>query len=306
MRDYISALSDQGLASVFNDGREVTALCKPDGQLSAFLTLSRLGDGYCAVVRDITQWKQTEAELRFAKEEAEKASSQKSEFLARISHELRTPLNAILGFSDVMRDERFGPIGNARYRTYAEDIHASGKHLLSLINDLLDLSKIEAGKLELDFTKVSLNKAAQEAMHLMTEEARNRRVILRDALPNNLPQVVADQRSMRQILLNLLSNAVKFTATGGQIIIAARLEDNGELTLKVSDSGPGMSAAEVETALEPFRSQSRDRAAEGTGLGLPLTKALAEANRARFAILSEPGRGTSIEITFPVTRVLAE
>ena len=270
------------------------------------MTISRLGEGFCAVVRDITQWKKTEAELRQAKETAEKASLQKSEFLARISHELRTPLNAILGFSEVMRLGRFGEIGNDRYRGYVNDIHASGSHLLSLINDLLDLSKVEAGKLELSFTNVNVAAVAEHAMKLISEQAQAGRVILRSSIPDDLPQVVADQRSMQQIMLNLLSNAVKFTEAGGQVIISAKLSGSGELSIRVKDSGIGMSESELKQALEPFGRVARDRPGAGTGLGLPLTKALAEANRARFAISSEPSKGTLVEITFPTTRVLAE
>ena len=304
--DYLSALTDRGLASVFNDGREVTAIANPGGSIPVFMTISRLGEGFCAVVRDITQWKKTEAELRQAKETAEKASLQKSEFLARISHELRTPLNAILGFSEVMRLGRFGEIGNDRYRGYVNDIHASGSHLLSLINDLLDLSKVEAGKLELSFTNVNVAAVAEHAMKLISEQAQAGRVILRSSIPDDLPQVVADQRSMQQIMLNLLSNAVKFTEAGGQVIISAKLSGSGELSIRVKDSGIGMSESELKQALEPFGQVARDRPGAGTGLGLPLTKALAEANRARFAISSEPSKGTLVEITFPTTRVLAE
>jgi PAS domain S-box-containing protein len=306
LKDYLSALTDRGLASVFNDGREVTAIANPGGTIPVFMTISRLGEGFCAVVRDITQWKKTEAELRQAKDIAEKASSQKSEFLARISHELRTPLNAILGFSEVMRLGRFGEIGNDRYRGYVNDIHASGSHLLSLINDLLDLSKVEAGKLELSFTNVDVAAIAENAIKLIGEQAQAGRVILRSSIPGDLPHVVADQRSMQQIMLNLLSNAVKFTEAGGQVIISAKLSGSGELSIRVKDTGIGMSEAELKEALEPFRRVARDRPGAGTGLGLPLTKALAEANRARFAISSEPGKGTLVEITFPTTRVLAE
>jgi PAS domain S-box-containing protein len=316
-RDYLSALADSGLASIFNDGREVEAIAGEGRSLPLFLTINRFGDKktrgsadppFCAVVRDITQWKKTEAELRQAKDEAERTSAQKSEFLARISHELRTPLNAILGFSEVMRLERFGRIQNEKYRSYVDDIHTSGGHLLSLINDLLDLSKVEAGRLELDFTSVDLSEVTDQAMRALAEQAQQARVTLRKSLPADLPSVVADQRSMRQILLNLLSNAVKFTDPGGQVTVSANLTKAGELVLRVKDTGIGMSEAELKEALEPFRRVSRDSRGEveGTGLGLPLTKALAEANRAAFSISSEPGKGTVAEITYPTTRVLAD
>jgi PAS domain S-box-containing protein len=312
LRDYLSALQGPGLATVFNDGREVTAVVKQGGVVPLFLTIGRLhatsenGAAFCAVLRDITQWKRTEAELREAKDVAERASRQKSEFLAKISHELRTPLNAILGFSEVMRMGRFGEIQNEKYRGYVNDIHASGAHLLSLINDLLDLSKVEAGKLELNFTSVALTEVIEHAVKMVQEQATSGRVIVRRTIPPDLPNVVADYRSMSQIMLNLLSNAIKFTEPGGQIIISAQLTKAGELKLRVKDTGLGMTEAEIKEALEPFRRITTDgRDVPGTGLGLPLTKALAEANRASFEILSEPRKGTLIEITFPTTRVLA-
>ncbi|MFZ5675478.1 MAG: PAS domain S-box protein [Pseudomonadota bacterium] len=312
LRDYLSALQGPGLAAVFNDGREVTAIVKQGGVVPLFLTIGRLHStrensaAFCAVLRDITQWKRTEAELREAKDAAEQASRQKSEFLAKISHELRTPLNAILGFSEVMRMERFGEISNDKYRGYVNDIHSSGAHLLSLINDLLDLSKVEAGKLELNFTSVSLADVVDQAIKMVQEQATAARVILRRTLPADLPNVVADQRSMSQVMLNLLSNAIKFTEPGGQVIISAQLTKAGELKLRVKDTGLGMTAAEIKEALEPFRRITTDgRNVPGTGLGLPLTKALAEANRAQFDISSEPRKGTLVEITFPTTRVLA-
>jgi PAS domain S-box-containing protein len=316
-RDYLAALSDSGLAAVFNDGREVSANVGPGKRLPLFLTISRINveakgsaarAAFCAVVRDITQWKQTEAELRDAKERAEETSRQKSEFLARISHELRTPLNAILGFSEVMRLERFGKLQNEKYRDYVSDIHESGAHLLSLINDLLDLSKVEAGKLELNFTSVDLAEVTDHAMRLLSERAQQARVSLKRSFPPQLPNVVADLRSMRQIMINLLSNAIKFTDPGGQIVVSVRLTKAGELVLRVKDTGIGMSEEQLKEALEPFRqvTSSTRPEREGTGLGLPLTKALVEANRASFSISSAPSKGTAIEITYPTTRVLAD
>ena len=312
VRDYLAALQGPGLASVFNDGREVTALVRQGGTVPLFLTIGRLAAprsqaAFCAVVRDITQWKKTESELRDAKERAEATSRQKSEFLASVSHELRTPLNAIMGFSEVMRLGRFGAIENEKYRGYIQDIHASGAHLLSLIDDLLDLSKVEAGKLELNFTAVNLGEVVEHAMKMLLEQATAARVVLRKSFPADLPNVVADLRSMRQVMLNLLSNAIKFTDPGGQVVISAQLVASGELKLKVKDSGIGMDEDQLRNALEPFRRvPTEGRSVQGTGLGLPLTKALIEANRARFELSSEPRRGTLAEITFPTTRVLAE
>jgi PAS domain S-box-containing protein len=312
VRDYLAALQGPGLASVFNDGREVTARVRQGGTVPLFLTIGKLQAprsqaAFCAVVRDITQWKKTESELREAKERAEATSRQKSEFLASVSHELRTPLNAIMGFSEVMRLGRFGEIDNEKYRGYVQDIHASGAHLLSLIDDLLDLSKVEAGKLELNFTAVNLGEVADHAMKLMAEQATAARVVLRKSFPADLPSVVADLRSMRQIMLNLLSNAIKFTDPGGQVVVSAQLLATGELKLRVKDSGIGMDEDQLKSALQPFgRVPTEGRDVKGTGLGLPLTKALVEANRAGFQLSSEPRRGTLAEITFPTTRVLAE
>ncbi|MDE2383510.1 MAG: PAS domain S-box protein [Alphaproteobacteria bacterium] len=311
-KDYLAGLEGAGLASVFNDGREVTCIVKQGGNVPLFLNMGRLhntasGAAYCAVLRDITSWKNTERELREAKDAAEEASRHKSEFLARVSHELRTPLNAIMGFSEIMRMGQYGDIRNEKYRGYLNDIHASGSHLLAMINDLLDLSRIEAGRMELNFTSVSLADCFDHAAKLLQEQATRARVLMRKSFPDNLPRIVADQRSMRQVMSNLLSNAIKYTDPGGQVIVSASLGTDGALSLRLKDTGIGMDAQELSQALQPFmRVDVPGRERQGTGLGLPLTKALVEANRAQFAISSEPGQGTLVEITFPTTRVLAE
>lgn len=316
--DYLHGLSGNGVLSVLNDGREVIGREAQGGFIPLFMTMGKLPhtNGYCAVLRDITQWKRTEEELTNARREAERASSQKTEFLARISHEIRTPLNAIIGFSELMSDEKFGPIGNERYRDYLRDINRSGNHVLALVNDLLDISKIEAGALDMQFEAVSLNDAIGEAIALMQPQANRERVIIRSSFQSNLPDIVADARSIKQVALNLLSNAVRFTATGGQVIVSTNYELNGDVVMRVRDTGVGMTKAEIEQALKPFRQvntmqrrqaeSAKDWRNEGTGLGLPLTKAMVEANRAQFAIDSTPGQGTVVEIVFPPTRVLAE
>jgi PAS domain S-box-containing protein len=309
--DYLDGLSLNGVASVLNDGREVIGRVREGGLIPLFMTMGRIADGtdkFCAVLRDITQWKRAEEDLLNAKREAERASSAKSDFLAKISHEIRTPLNAIIGFSEVMMDERFGPVGNERYRQYLKDIHASGGHLVSLLNDLLDLSKIEAGKLDLTFNSVDLTALLQQCVAIMQPQANRERIIIRTSLLPTLPAVVVDERSIRQIVLNLLSNSIKFTGAGGQVIVSTALTDRGEAVLRVRDTGIGMSEKEIETALEPFRqlATSTRWGSGGTGLGLPLTKALVEANRATFTIKSAVNAGTLVEITFPATRVLAE
>jgi PAS domain S-box-containing protein len=308
--DPLDGVLGDRAAGAFRSGREVVGRPRQRAPLHLFMTVGRIGDGtdtLCVAFRDITRWKRAEAELTQAKRLAERASSAKSDFLARVSHEIRTPLNAIIGFSEVMMEERFGAVGNERYREYLKDIHASGGHLLSLINDLLDLSKIEAGKLELTFANVSLNDLTQQCVAIMQPQANRERVIIRTSLPPALPQVVADARSVRQIVLNLLSNSIKFTHAGGQVIVSTALNDNGDVALRVRDTGIGMSEQDLVTALEPFRqlATSVREISAGTGLGLPLTKALAEANRASFTIKSVPKEGTLVEIAFPPSRVLA-
>ncbi|QCI69207.1 PAS domain S-box protein [Phreatobacter stygius] len=310
--DYCDGLLANGVASVLNDGRQIIGRFKQGGLIPLYMTMGRTGPRarpkLAAVFRDMTQWKKAEEDLVAARRQAEQASSQKSDFLAKISHEIRTPLNAIIGFSEVMMEERFGPIGNERYRDYLKDIHASGGHVLSLINDLLDLSKIEAGKLELSFTSVDLNDVVQSTVAIMQPQANRERVIIRSSLMGKLPNVVADARSLRQIALNLLSNSVKFTPAGGQIIVSTALSDAGEAVLRVRDTGVGMTDTELQAAMEPFRqvATSNPQSVKGTGLGLPLTKALVEANRASFGISSTPNQGTLVEVVFPATRVLAE
>jgi signal transduction histidine kinase len=259
-------------------------------------------------LRDMTTWKQAEKDLLDAKREAERASAAKADFLAKVSHEIRTPLNAIIGFSEVMVEERFGSMGNERYRDYLKDIHECGGHLVSLVNDLLDLSKVEAGRLDLAFTSVNLNQLTQQCVAIMQSQAHREHIIIRTSLFPHLPSVVADARSVRQIVLNLLSNSIKVAAGGGQVIVSTTLSEAGEVVLRLRDTGVGMSETDLQTALEPFRqvATSTRWGSGGTGLGLPLTKALAEANRAHFGISSAPNAGTMVEITFPPTRVLAE
>jgi PAS domain S-box-containing protein len=310
VQESLDRANRSGPANAHN-GRDVIGRRREGGLVPLFMTLSATdedGDRLCAIFRDMTSWKKTEGELLNAKRMAEKASSAKSDFIAKISHEIRTPLNAIIGFSEVMMQERFGPIGNERYRQYLKDIHTSGGHLVSLLNDLLDLSKIEAGKLELNFANVDLNELTQESVALMQPQANRERIIIRTALGSTLPAVTADPRSVRQILLNLLSNSIKFTGMGGQVIVSTARSDDGDVVLRVRDTGVGMSEQDIAVAMEPFRqlATSARWGSGGTGLGLPLTKALAEANRASFKIRSAVNTGTLVEVAFPGGRVAAE
>jgi PAS domain S-box-containing protein len=307
---YFDGLRTSGLASLLNDGREALGRERHGRAIPLFITLGRINSSpdakFCAVLRDMTQWKTIEGDLEEARGQAEKASALKSEFLAKISHEIRTPLNAILGFAEVIMDERFGPIGNDRYKEYLKDIHSSGAHVMSLINDLLDLSKIEAGKLELSFVPVDANRIIQECVSLMQPQAAHERIIMRLSLFDKLPRIVADERSLRQIMLNLMSNAVNFNEPGGQVIVSTAMNETGQAVIRVRDTGIGMSETELGVALEPFQRISTSRPTGGTGLGLPLTKALVEANRAGFSIKSRKEQGTLVEIAFPTAQAAAQ
>jgi signal transduction histidine kinase len=225
------------------------------------------------------------------------------EFLAKVSHEVRTPLNSIIGFTELMLQERFGPIGNKRYTGYVEDIHQSGLYALSLLNDLLDISKIEAGKFELNFTAVDVPEIVEDCAASLQPLAKRSRIVLRTSLAPDLPTVVADPRRLKQILLNLLTNAIKFTREGGQVIVSGTLVD-GELRIRVRDNGVGMTKDEIAYAMQPFHQlDTAPRKQSGTGLGLPVTKALVDANRARLVLSSEPGIGTSADVIFPAERL---
>jgi PAS domain S-box-containing protein len=272
------------------------------------LTLVRAGDNrVCALLRDATLRKQAEEEWQNAKRESQREASAKAVFLAKISHEIRTPLNAMMGLTEALMVERFGPIGNERYREYVKDIHIAGSHLASMISDLLDLSKIETGRTELAFVDVSLNDLTQQCVGIMQPQANSARIIIRTALTPASPYVLADERSLRQIVFKLLSNSIRLTGPGGQIIVSTVFSDAGEAVLRVRDTGVGMSEKDIKAASEPFReiATSTSSGSGEAGFGLPLTKALAEANQAHFSIKSAPEAGTLIEIVFPSSRIAA-
>jgi signal transduction histidine kinase len=257
---------------------------------------------YFLLLSDLSGAQTGAAQAVAGREEAENENAAKTELLSRVSHEMRTPLHAILGFAEVMIEERFGPIGNERYRDYMRDIHASGRHVLSLANDLLDLTRIKMGKMELQFAPIDVNAVVRECVTLMQPQAARERVIMRLSLFDRLPNVMADERSLRQILLNLMANAVKYNEPGGQVIVSTALDDAGAVVLRVRDTGVGMDDSELAVALEPFRRVPGAKASEGAGIGLPLTKALVEANHADFSIKSRKDQGTLVEIAFPVPR----
>jgi PAS domain S-box-containing protein len=288
------------------NGAEVVARAAGGAPIFARLYFGRLAASpepeYCLVIRNLSEMKAGEREGRAAREKAETASALKTDFLARVSHEIRTPLQAILGFAEVIMEERFGPIGNDRYKDYVKDIHASGQHVMSLANDLLDLAKIEAGRMEFSFSPVDANRIIRECVALMQPQAARERIIMRLSLFDKLPNVMADERALRQIMLNLMSNAVKFNEPGGQVIVSTALDESGHPVIRVRDTGLGMNESELSVALEPFRQIPGGRHDDGTGLGLPLTKALVEANHADFSIKSRKEHGTLVEVAFPSVR----
>jgi len=255
---------------------------------------------------DITERKQSEAALREAVTQAEFANRSKSEFLANMSHELRTPLNAIIGFSEAMHDEMIGPLGNPGYRDYAHNILESGKLLLSLIGDILDLSKIEAGKLELREDNVNVAEAVGACRKIVEGRARDAGLALETRMGGDLPRLWVDERSFKQIILNLLSNAVKFTPTGGRVTVDAATDEAGRFILTVSDTGIGIAAEDIPKALSPFSQVENylTRERQGTGLGLPLVNSLVEAHGGTLALESKFGIGTTATIVFPAERVV--
>jgi signal transduction histidine kinase len=250
------------------------------------------------------QLKKQNIALEKARDLAESANRAKSQFLANISHELRTPLNAIIGFSSILMNQLFGPLGDQKYWEYAKDINESGAHLLDIINDILDLSKAEAGKLTLNYEEVHVGKSINKCITILTERAEKGKVTVSTDVPKMLPPLVADRLRFIQILLNILSNAVKFTGEGGRVQVIARTEEvNGatNVIITVQDTGIGMSAEDVRKAFQSFGQvdSGLNRKYEGTGLGLPLTKKLMELHYGAIAIQSELGKGTLVTLTFP-------
>jgi two-component system cell cycle sensor histidine kinase PleC len=234
---------------------------------------------------------------------AEDANRAKSEFLANMSHELRTPLNAINGFSEMMAGEMFGPLGDPRYREYAHDILSSGQHLLALINDILDMAKIEAGKLTLRFEMVDLEDIAEEAVRLMRNRSESAGLAVSIDMPSTLPEVQADSRALKQVLLNLLSNALKFTPRGGRVSVKGEMVGD-RVKVAVVDTGIGIAKDDLARLARPFEQieSQHSKTTQGTGLGLALTKSLIELHRGEFELTSEPGAGTSAAFILPIRR----
>jgi PAS domain S-box-containing protein len=262
--------------------------------------------GYRGTGNDVTRETEAIDSLRHAKEQAEGANRTKTTFLANMSHELRTPLNAILGFSEVIRDQLFGAAGNPNYIDYARSINEAGRHLLRLINDLLDISRIEAGRMELQEAVVDLRDVIRSCEVLTGDAARNGNLTLSVDIDEKIGHVRGDERKLKQALLNLIGNAVKFTPAGGTVAIEARLLKLGHLAISVSDSGIGMKASDIPKAMTPFMQvdSGLDRRHEGSGLGLPLAKALIELHQGRLEVASIPGKGTTVTIILSPDRHL--
>jgi signal transduction histidine kinase len=278
----------------------------PDGRCLEVRPRYREGFGLVITTIDITDRKQFELQLRIAKEQAELANRAKTNFLATMSHELRTPLNAIIGFSEIIEDQLLGPIGTEKYLDYVRDIHMSGAHLLEVINDILDLSKVESGKFELLEKGIDLSRVVASTIRLMRDKATRADLSIVTAIPDPSPVIMADERALKQILLNLLSNSIKFTRPGGTITIGTELTPTEDFLITVEDTGIGMSATEIPKALAPFGQldSSLTRKYAGTGLGLPLVKSLVELHGGTLDLTSTIGVGTRATVCLPAHRVL--
>lgn len=255
---------------------------------------------------DITERRLAELAMMRAKDEADFANRSKSEFLANMSHELRTPLNAIIGFAEIIKDQLFGQVGIPQYVEYAKDIYDSGQLLLSLINDILDMSKIEAGKRLLHDVTLNIEVIVQSVVRLVAARAKEGRVKLNIHIPRDLPALRGEEKAMKQILTNLLTNAVKFTPEGGSVTLSAMINADGRMAINVIDSGIGIAPQDIAVALAPFGQieSALSRKHQGTGLGLPLTKALVELHGGTLDLISELGNGTTVSLSFPAERVV--
>lgn len=290
--------------------REVLARRADGSLISLSMAVSRTSGEHpaiAAILRDLTTAKKTEAQLLGAQRQADRAASVKADVLARISHEVRTPLNSIIGFADVMIGERFGALGNDRYADYLRDIRASGERVISIINEMLDLSHIETGKLDLTLASQNLNDLVEQCVGVMQPQANRERIIIRTSLARGLPWVMADARALRQIAMNLIGNSIHLANAGGQVIVSTAQTDFGDVVLRVRDTGQGLNDNEVAAALAPFRAPMSpdDVTPANSGFSLSLTKALVEANGAHFQIRSSPQAGTLIEVRFALTAARA-
>ncbi|MBT4966929.1 MAG: PAS domain S-box protein [Alphaproteobacteria bacterium] len=307
IENFLAATDDSRLMS---ERSEIFGLKKDGTEFPAEASISKLEIGdetiLTVMLHDVSERRQAEIELVAAKERAEYADRAKSEFLANMSHELRTPLNAIIGFSEMMTSHTFGPIGDPHYEEYSNDIFASGEHLLSLINDILDISKIEAGRTELNESELDVAKLIQDCLTLVQARTQEAKQSVRNNPGNAPPMLKDDERLVKQMLINLLSNANKFTKSGGEIAIECKLAENGRYEISVIDTGIGIAPPDIQKAMSTFGQveSSLDRRFEGSGLGLPLVKSLSELHGGGLKIESEFGVGTKATIWFPKERVV--
>jgi len=305
-KELVKHLERHGLARDFR-----SEMRRRDGSsIWVSKTLRRVTDDGGGIVmiegmfRDVSIQRRNEQALLLAKEEAEAASRAKSDFLANMSHELRTPLNAILGFSQVLMDEMMGPLGNAKYREYCRDIVQSGEHLLALIGDILDMAKVESGKMALDEEWIDANESLEAALLLVRERAANNRIQIRKQIPAPSPAIWGDSRRLRQVWINLLSNAVKFTPQGGSVEVRCELQADGRLEVAVIDTGIGIAEEDIERVQQPFSqvANALSRSHEGTGLGLSLCRSLIELHGGELYLESRIGEGTMVSVTLPLER----
>jgi PAS domain S-box-containing protein len=307
--DYFESVKAPGVASLLEHGREMLGRVRDGDAIPLSMTIGRTrpgGDRFFAIFRDLSLIKKNERELAQARRQAERSMTAKADILSRISHEVRMPLNAIIGFADVMIEERFGALGNERYVEYMKDIRASGQHVMAIIDDLLDLSRIETGKMEMSFASQDLNSLVEQCVAVMQPQANRERIIIRSSLAHALPAVKADARALRQIALNLIGNSIHLANPGGQVIVSTAVTDFGDVALRVRDTGPGLNDNEIAAALEPFRTPpAADRTSDTAAISLSLAKALVEANRARFNIKTAPHSGTLIEVVFSHASAIA-
>ena len=258
--------------------------------------------------REVARHRDVEVSLLTTMRDIRAASQAKSEFLANMSHELRTPLNAIIGFAEIMESQLVGPLGSDQYVGYAKDVRESGQYLLELINDILDLSKIESGQLEFVEDAVDLRDTAEVCMRMVADQATEAGLKTELDIAGDLPQIHANTRMIRQILLNLLSNAIKFTPSGGKINLnLVREADSKDIILSVEDNGIGIDQKDIARVMRPFEQveSAQDSSHRGTGLGLPMAKSLVELHGGVFTLESAVGQGTTISIRFPAKRVIS-